>query len=136
MLAKIGSVVFQARDIPFSRLQLEKKLNWIEHKTLKGLPILSFMGKSARRIEIVGTLLTDFHKGLQGLEELHKLADSGEPVPFSAVSGTKASYLGLWAIISINEERSIFDSKGHAKKIDFRLDLLELASARNQNPTR
>jgi phage protein U len=126
-LAKIGNIIFEARDIPFSKLHIEKKTSWVEHKTLKGGFIVNFTGKSARKIEIGGTLLPDFHKGVLKLDELDKHCDAGNPLPLTI----STKYFGLWAITGLHEERSIFDSKGAAKKIDFRLELLEVSNARN-----
>ncbi len=135
MLAKLGDVVFKARDIPINRLRRDTKASWSEHKTLKGRSVVSFCGIPARRIEITGSILCEFHDALSQMEKLHIMTQTGEPLPLSATTKQIGTYLGLWAITSLNEERMVFDSSGHAKKIEFKIELLEVFRDRNQKPT-
>ncbi len=135
MLAKLGDVIFTPRNIPFQRLHIESKAQWIEHKTLKGLPIILPGEQVPQRIEISGSILCDFHDALKELKKLHDLVASREPVAFTITDAPKG-YLGIWALTSISEDQSIFDSRGRPKKIDFHLELLKVENAKNYNARR
>lgn len=136
MLAKLGDIVFEPKEISFNRLHRETKANWVEHKTIKGNSIVLFVGSLPRKIEVSGTILCDFHDGLSQIEKMHDLVVSGKELAFSATTKSVGTYLGMWAIVSISEERSIFDAKGRPKKIEFKLELLEISSARNKELSR
>lgn len=135
MLAKLGDVIFTPRNIPFHRLHLESKTQWIEHKTLKGLPIILPGEQIPQRIEISGSILCDFHDALKQLKKLHALVSSREPVALTITDEPKG-YLGMWAIVSISEDQSIFDSRGRAKKIDFHMELLKVENAKDSDSRR
>lgn len=127
MLAKLGNVIFKPKSLPFSRLQMDRKNVWVEHKALNGSSFLSFTGRSAKKMEIIGSLLPDFHQGLSQLEELHQMSDETQAFPLSLSS----KYLGMWFISSLHEERTLFDSEGYPRRIDFKLELLEASHARD-----
>ncbi len=136
MLAKLGDVLFAAKSLPFSSLCRESSGRWVTHESLKGGVFLQFAGKRPLRVKIAGSLLTSFHDGSQQLERLHDLVNKGEAVPFSATIDDVGKYLGMWAVLSVKEERTLFDAQGFAKKIDFSLELMEVPNARNTNATR
>ena len=129
MLAKLGEVLFTAKDVPLHSLRRESSGRWVTHETLKGDTILSFSGSHPRKIQLAGTLLSSFHGGLSKIEALHEMVEKGSVVPFTASKDDSGTYLGLWAVTSISDERTLFDYQGCAKKIEFHLELLQVSHA-------
>jgi phage protein U len=119
-LFALGSFRFLAGKSMFERLTRCESFIWTEHERLGGTSAVSYMGRRALEVEVVGETYTERAASDDPLRALKDEARRGEALLLVDSEGRS---LGNWAVLSWSEDLSSFRSDGKARKVAFRLSL-------------
>ncbi|MFK7822792.1 MAG: phage tail protein [Oligoflexales bacterium] len=124
-LAKLGPISFTFRSFEFDDYERSTSWDWQSVALINEPPRLHFGGRNQDSVSLQGVLYfnesnsKDFIK----LEELRKLGEKGEPVPFVYSSERVGQYLGKWLIKSVKDKRSAFNMDGSPAKLEFSIEI-------------
>jgi phage protein U len=119
-LFALGSFRFLAGKSMFDRLTRGESFIWTEQERLGGVSALSYMGRRALEVDVVGETYAERASTDDPLKALKDEAYRGEPLLLVDSEGRS---LGSWAVVSWSEDLSSFRGDGKARKVAFRLSL-------------
>jgi phage protein U len=120
MLMGLGQFVFDMGTLPFQELQ--RKTTW-KHRAnsrVNARDVRQFVGPGDDTFTIVGVLVPELTGASSSLDELRKMADTGEA--YALVDGTGAVY-GAYLIEDLDTTSTNFRVDGTARRIGFSIEL-------------
>lgn len=124
-LAVLGLFVFRMATIPYQ--SLERSQTW-KHPNQNivggGIPPSQYTGKDPDEINITAELRPEITGSTNSINQLRKMADTGQPYPLILGTGR---LLGSFVILSIQENQSEFNFNGEARAINFTMTLKKVA---------
>jgi phage protein U len=120
MMMALGMFVFSLDTLAYQEFQ--RQTNWRHSDTSRigTNPASQFLGRGEDSITLSGLLYPGLAGSPLSLDTLRAMGDTGKAWPL--VEGTGKLY-GAWAILSLDDNRSLPFRDGAARKIDFTLKL-------------
>ena len=144
-LYQLGEFQFNLPNGAPEKVGRDLQWRWPRHERIGRKPAFQFLGPDADRITLDGELFPGNQPGCTGgqgtIDTLRAMADEGEPVMFT--DGLGRVY-GRFAIINIREKRDTLMDTGAARKIKFKITIVEygedkgrsdVSMARTANPS-
>lgn len=127
MMMALGMFIFSLETLVYQELQ--RQTDWRHGSTSRigTNPARQFLGRGDDSITLPGVLLPGLAGTQLSLDTLRMMADTGKAWPL--VEGT-GRILGVWAIESISETRTLFFRDGAARRIEFNLVLKRIDDGR------
>ncbi|QCI65521.1 phage tail protein [Phreatobacter stygius] len=118
----IGPVAFGLRAFSPHAREVNAKWRWHEVERIGAYPGLQFLGKGAKSMALVGTLMPGAVTGHSAATPyaLEAFGDLGQPLPVALGNG---DYWGLWVIDSLKDAGLYLGLGGVARKSDITLTL-------------
>ncbi len=121
MMMALGYFVFTRITLPPQQLQHNRRWRHPQTSRIGARPVSQFLGPDAEQVSIRGVLYPELTGGPLSLAVISKMADSGKPYPL--LDGT-GNFYGLFVIESLATTRTELQGNGHARRIEFQIDLL------------
>ena len=121
-LYQFGEFQFNLQDGAPDDLSRDLQWRWPSQGRILRKPALQFMGPGSDRITLAGVLYPGSTGRQSTIDQLRQIGDLGEPQML--VDGLGRVY-GRYALIGIQETRSVLMDNGAARKIEFDVTLLE-----------
>ncbi len=130
-MMQLGSYQFSVGTAAFEKLAYESTYRWIpkDAPTTGSPPLMQYVGPGERSLTINGVIYPQVvANGLGQVDEMRQVASEGKMLQLCYVKskGEKANVgriLGLWCILSISEERTLFLPDGNPREIHFTMQL-------------
>lgn len=116
----LGGFRFEIDTLAYQKFTLNQSWRWSEQARINRDPALQFAGRNTRDIDLDGVIYPRFKGGLEQLEAMRKLANTGKPQ--TLVDG-HGHVWGRWVIVEISDTRTVFTDDGLPRKIEFRIKL-------------
>jgi phage protein U len=113
---------FSIDTAAYQELRRSNKYIWAGQYRLGSVEALQFMGREPYTLSMRGVIYPYFRGGLDQIDKLRAIADTGEPAMLTAGTGDVWGYV---VITQINETQTYFDGPGIPRKIEFDLELRE-----------
>lgn len=123
MLFSLGMFPFSIGTLAFDELQ--RRTSW-RHATsprVGARDASQYVGPGEETITLPGTVFREIADGQVSIDELRRMADTGEA--WALVDGTGRVY-GAYVIVAVDERQKHFLPGGVALRIDFAIDLLRV----------
>ncbi|MBB3877911.1 phage tail protein [Sphingomonas pseudosanguinis] len=123
MLLGLGMFIFGIDTLTFD--ELARRASW-RHATsprVGARDATQFTGPAEETISIPGSVFTEIADGDVSLDELRRMADTGDA--WSLVDGLGYVY-GAYVITTIDDRRKLFFPNGKPRRIDFTIELLRV----------
>lgn len=123
MLLALGMFTFGIDTLAFD--ELARKASW-RHATsprIGARDATQFTGPAEETISLPGTVFAEIADGDLSLDELRRMAASGDA--WSLVDGMGYVY-GAFVITTIDDRRKLFYPNGKPRRIDFAIELLRV----------
>ncbi len=123
MLLALGLFTFGIDTLAYDELQ--RKTSW-RHATstrIGARDAVQFTGPGEETISLPGTVYAEIADGDVSLDELRRMADTGQA--WSMVDGLGYVH-GAFVITTIDDRRKHFYPNGRPRRIDFSIDLLRV----------
>jgi uncharacterized protein len=120
MLMALGVFVFQLSTLSYQEMQHQTDWRHAGHSRIGARDALQYLGQGDETITLSGWVVPELSEAAASLVVIKGMADSGRA--WALIEGT-GRVLGAFVITSLNETRSILESNGHARRIDFTLSL-------------
>lgn len=127
MMMTYGMFVFGVSTAAYQSLQRQTEWRHSAQSRINARPARQYLGPGDDNITLSGTLLPMFTGGQQNLDQLRKMAGEGKAWPLIEGSGY---YYGMYAIASMEENKSEFFADGAARQIEFTLSLTRIDEQR------
>lgn len=117
----LGFFVFSLKTA--SPDSIDEQINWrhASHNRVGANPAYQFVGQGPQTAKLPGVLYPEITGGVEQLDELRKMADTGKAWPWIDGSGALKGY---YFISDIERKSTAFHPDGTARKIEFSLSLV------------
>lgn len=122
----LGMFVFSLPTLAYQEMQRKSAWRHARSGRIGAIDATQFVGRENDTIGLSGTAYAELMAGSASLDELRDMAAKGEAWPL--IDGTGRVY-GAFVITGIDEGMEEFFADGTPRKIDFTVDLLEIANA-------
>jgi phage protein U len=122
-MAKLGEFAFSIGTAAFQTMERVSSFRWAENERIGANPGLQFIGPGAESISLQGVIYPHFRGGLGQVDRLRTEAGAGKPLLLVYASERVGQILGYWCLEEVREVRTVFDSGGVPRKIEFSLQL-------------
>jgi phage protein U len=119
-LMSLGLFVFALDSAPYQSLQQQLAWRHPTNSRVGDRPALQYLGKDSESIALSGVLYHEITGGQSALDELAAMADTGLSW---LLIGAEGRIHGCFVIESIDVTRTVFNTEGQAKKIEFSMKL-------------
>ncbi len=120
IMMALGDFRFSVNTAAYESLRRSTEYRWAEQQRIAHRPSQQFVGIGTEEIEVLGVIYPHYKGGLRQVDAMREQAAAGKPL--SLVTGTGQN-LGQWAIVAVDEDQSIFATKGAPLRIEFSLVL-------------
>lgn len=120
MLMALGMFVFATNSLPFDDRQRDADYRHVRSPRIGARDAVQFVGPGEDRITIAGSAPTELMDGDASLEDLRKMAATGEP--WTLVDG-EGRVWGSYVIERLREGARHFYPNGRARLLEFSLEL-------------
>ncbi|MBR3371162.1 MAG: phage tail protein [Rhodobacteraceae bacterium] len=120
VLMGLGAFRFGVTGGSYQSLRRTAEYRWASQDRLGRDPALQFTGPGNEEITLEGTIHPHFRGGLRQIEFMRQAARTGEPMML--VDGLGFVFR-RWAIMSVEETRTVLMADGAPRQIDFRISL-------------
>jgi phage protein U len=127
-LAKLGDFIFEPKGVSFQKFDRETSFNWAELKRIGAEPLRQFLGTNGEKITISGTMYPHYRGNLSQISDLRTMGRDGVPYRLIAADSESGQNLGLWIILSVKDNRTLFTDDGRPLKVEFTLELESYAA--------
>lgn len=117
---KIGDFRFSLDSATYQSLKHSQSYRWETQARIHRRPAKQFVGVGEETLEFTGLMYPKNPQESNALTPLSDLAEQGEPLLL--VDGLGFNW-GLWVILSISEDHSVFISSGVARKKSFSIKI-------------
>lgn len=121
----LGPFRFDINRLPFQEMTRSSGYKWAEVPLVGTSPALQYTGKDADTMTLPGVFYPTHSGGLSQLPIMRLAAEQGQALPMSTAFGF---FLGLWAIVRIEETQTYFFTDGTPRKVEFTIELKQYAS--------
>jgi phage protein U len=123
MLLALGLFPFSITTLAFD--ELARRASWRHATTTRigARDAVQFTGPGEETISLPGTVYTEIADGEVSIDELRRMADTGDA--WSLVDGRGHVY-GAFVITGIDDRAKAFHPDGTPRQIDFSVDLLRV----------
>ena len=118
----LGDFRFEVGTAAYQQLTRSQSYRWEKQDRIGRLPAMQFTGADLQAVDIKGVIYPAFRGGLGQVQAMRDMAGKGEPLDL--VDGTGKVW-GLYVILDVAEDQSVFLDDGRPRKIDFTLKLSE-----------
>lgn len=124
-MMKLGDYQFSRDTAAFHDYQRATKFLWVSHNVYGAGERLQFTGFGADTIKLAGVIYPHYRGGFGQVAAMRAEAGKGRPLPLIFIDTENAvtAFQGKWAILDVNEKKSVFETDGKARKIQFALTL-------------
>ncbi|MET0322521.1 MAG: phage tail protein [Duganella sp.] len=119
-MLSLDQFVFSMENLPWQELQRQAQWKHRGNARIGARDARQFLGPGDDTITINGVLVPEITGNAQSLDDLRAMADKGES--YVLVDATGLVY-GAFVIENLNENQSLHDKDGYARRIDFTLSL-------------
>jgi len=123
MLMALGLFVFSIDTLAFDELARRASYRHATTPRIGARDAAQFTGPGEETIAIAGTVYTEIADGEVSVDELRRMATTGDA--WSLVDGRGTVY-GAFVITTVDDRRKAFWPDGTPRQIDFALDLLRV----------
>lgn len=120
----LGMFVFSLPTLAYQDLQRKSGWRHARGPRIGALDATQFLGRENDTVSLSGTAYAELMAGRASLDQLRDMADQG--AAWSLIDGTGRVY-GAFVITGIDEGMKEFLPDGTPRKIDFGIELLEVA---------
>lgn len=120
VMMMLGPFMFAMGTAAFERFNRATEYRWPSQPRIGRRPSLQFVGPGGETIELEGVIYPEFAGGVIQVQAMRELAGLGKPMIL--VDGRGVIY-DEWAILRIEETKTVFNSDSSPKKVEFRLSL-------------
>ncbi|MEG3166633.1 phage tail protein [Sphingomonas sp. LB3N6] len=122
----LGMFVFSLPTLAYQEMQRKSAWRHARSGRIGAIDATQFVGRENDTITLSGTAYAELMAGRVSIDELRDMAAKGEAWPL--IDGTGRVY-GAFVITGIDDGMREFFADGTPRKIDFTVDLLEIADA-------
>ncbi|TCP99872.1 hypothetical protein C8J46_10210 [Sphingomonas sp. PP-F2F-A104-K0414] len=122
----LGMFVFSLPTLAYQEMQRKSAWRHARSGRIGAIDATQFVGRENDTISLSGTAFAELMAGRASLDDLRDMAAKGEA--WSLIDGTGRVY-GAFVITGINEGMKEIFADGTPRKIDFTVDLLEIADS-------
>ncbi len=122
IMMALGDFRFEVGTAAYQQLSRSQSYRWEKQGRIGRLPAMQFTGADLQTVEMNGAIYSAFRGGLGQIQAMRKMAGKGEPLDL--VDGTGKVW-GLYVILDVAEDQSVFLDDGRPRRIDFTLKLSE-----------
>lgn len=119
-LMDLGGFRFAVDNITYQSLKISQSFRWSTQARIQRRPAKQFVGVGEETLDFTGVMYPKNSGERSALTQLRDLAAEGEPLLL--VDGLGLVW-GLWVILSLEDNQSVFISNGLARKHSFSLQL-------------
>ena len=116
----LGQFVFGLDTLAYQELQRSTDWRHPTNSRVGARPARQFVGVGEDTITLTGLLVPEFRGSRKTLDELRKMADTGNAYVLMPGTGTP---MGAWVIQRVQETGTVFIREGVARRVDFTLEL-------------
>lgn len=120
----LGMFVFSLPTLAYQELQRKSSWRHARSGRIGAIDATQFVGRENDTISMSGTAYAELMAGRASLDELRDMAAQGKAWPL--IDGTGRVY-GAFVITGVDEGMKEFFADGTPRKIDFGIELLEIA---------
>lgn len=120
VLMTLGSFGFSLGTAAYHEFARKNEYRWQAQPRLGRPPAYQYVGPGSDTVDLRGTLYPGFRGGPAQLDALRAAAGQGQPLLLTDGGGR---VWGRWAILSLEETRTVFFADGAPRRVDFRLEL-------------
>jgi phage protein U len=120
VMMMLGPFQFAMDTAAFQRFNRATEYRWPSQARIGRRPALQYVGPGAETIDLEGIIYPEFAGGTSQVSAMRELAGLGKPMIL--VDGFGIIY-DEWAILRIEETRTLFKADSTPKKVIFRLAL-------------
>ena len=124
VLGILGMFIFSMSSIPFQSYDRSQNWNHPHQNTVGGTPPSQFTGSEPEEVTINAELRPEITGGVQRIEDLREMAQTGKAYPFILGNG---QVLGSYVIVSIKENSNQLNYDGSARAISFSMTLKKVS---------
>lgn len=122
IMMALGDFRFEVGTAAYQQLSRSQSYRWEKQGRIGRLPAMQFTGADLQAVEMKGTIYPAFRGGLGQTQAMREMAGKGEPLDL--VDGTGKVW-GLYVILDVAEDQSVFLDDGRPRRVDFTLKLSE-----------
>lgn len=119
-MMSLGTFVFATDTVTYQAISRKRDWNFTEKGRFAAREAIQFTSIGADTIILSGVIYTGKFGHLSAIEDLAKLADSGEQHPLIDSSGVK---IGEFIIKSLGDDGSYLLDNGKPRKVDFTIEI-------------
>lgn len=119
-MMKLGDYKFSLNTACYQTLSNSRKFRWQPIARINQLSAMQYLGADNPAITLTGTFFPQLMGSASSIDAMIKEASRGKPLLL--VDGLGVVH-GYWVITSLDDQQSVFTSRGTAKKITFTLGL-------------
>ena len=122
-LMALGMFLFEIGTLPFEELQ--RRASWTHARSARigARDAVQFVGVGEETITLSGATYTELADGRVSLDELTRMADTGDRFPLLDGTGT---IFGDFVIEQVDQRHTALLPDGTPRRIDFGIDLLRV----------
>ncbi len=120
----LGMFVFSLPTLAYQDMQRRSGWRHARSGRIGAIDATQFVGRENDKISLSGVAYAELMAGRASLDELRDMATEGKAWPL--IDGTGRVY-GAFVITDIDEGMKEFFADGTPRKVDFTIDLLEIA---------
>jgi len=122
-LMALGMFLFEMSTLPFQELQHKTDWRHARSSRIGARDATQFVGPGEETVSLSGAVYTELADGRVSLDELSRMADTGEAFPL--LDGTGTIY-GNFVITAVDRRHAYLMADGTPRRIDFGIDLLRV----------
>ncbi len=122
----LGMFVFSLPTLAYQEMQRKSAWRHARSGRIGAIDATQFVGRENDTISLSGTAYAELMAGRASLDDLRDMAARGEA--WSLIDGTGRAY-GAFVITAIDEGMKEIFADGTPRKIDFTVELLEIADS-------
>lgn len=126
MLLALGLFTFGIDTLAYDELQRKTSWRHAASTRIGARDAVQFTGPGEETISLPGTVFAEIADGDVSLDELRRMADTGQA--WSLVDGMGYVH-GAFVIVTIDDRHKAFYPNGRPRRIDFSIDLLRVDDA-------
>ncbi len=120
VMVALGAYRFATNTEGREQLSRVTEYRWMPQERVGQRPSLQFLGVGEDTITISGAIYPTFKGGLYQIDGMRDDAARGKPMRL--IDGT-GSYFDKWVIVSVSDDRTLFDADNNPRKIEFQIAL-------------
>ena len=119
-MMSLGQFVFSLGTLSFDELRRQSQWRHPSNARVGLRPARQYVGPGEDSLSLSGLLVPEFMGSRLAMDELRKMADSGQAY---ALADRAGDIHGAWVIESVNETATLFVAQGVPRRVQFELSL-------------